>query len=192
MNVLLLVVSLLFFALASSAQVRGTPIAINGRVPLGIESFHVLPANQDFYLMASAENPMFVGMRRITDGEHDKLLASNGKVVNLYPEKVQFRLTASAREKIIDDRPFGTESKIPLDELLMKLHFRLKIFHGLEFRYVQPLYVEDVGMPRTVPYNERIYRIGFQLGKVPIEDRVVMEVFSPSGERLCKFHLDLL
>jgi hypothetical protein len=47
-------------------------------------------------------------------------------------------------------------------------------------------------MPRHVPYNERIYRIGFQIGKVPIEDRVVMEVFSPSGERLCKFHLDLL
>jgi hypothetical protein len=42
-----------------------------------------------------------------------------------------------------------------------------------------------------VPYNERIYRIGFDLGKVPIDDRVVMEVISPTGERLCKFHLDL-
>jgi hypothetical protein len=187
-----MVTLLLSAALTSSAQVRGTPVAINGRVPLGIESFRIRPANQDFYLMASAENPMFLGLRRVTDGDHDKLVGGNGKVVTLYPERVQFRLTASAREKIIDDKPYGTESKLPLDELLVQLHFRLKIFHGLEYRYVQPSYVEDVGMPRHVPYNERIYRIGFQIGKVPIEDRVVMEVFSPSGERLCKFHLDLL
>jgi hypothetical protein len=183
---------LLSAALPLFAQMRGTPVSINGRVPLGIESFRVRPANQDFYLMASAENPIFVGMRRVTEGEHDKLVGSNGKVVSQYPEKVQFRLTASSREKIVDEKPYGTESKLPLDELLVKLHFRLKIFHGLEYRYVQPSYVEDVGMPRSVPYNERIYRIGFQLGKVPIEDRVVMEVFSPTGERLCKFHLDLL
>jgi len=32
----------------------------------------------------------------------------------------------------------------------------------------------------------------FDLGNVPIEDRVVLEVLAPSGERLCKFHLDLL
>jgi hypothetical protein len=187
-----LLTSFLSAALPLFAQMRGTPVAINGRVPLGIEAFRVRPANQDFYLMASAENPMFLGMRRVTEGEHDKLVGSNGKVVSLYPEKVQFRLTASSREKIVDEKPYGTESKLPLDELLVKLHFRLKIFHGLEYRYVQPSYVEDVGMPRSVPYNERIYRIGFTMGKVPIEDRVVMEVFSPTGERLCKFHLDLL
>ena len=181
-------------ALASAAQARGTPVAINGRVPLGIETFHLQPANQDFYLMASAENPLFANMRRITDanGNRNKLISGNGKVVSVYPESVQFRLTASSREKLLDDKPFPTEATIPLNELFVKLHFRLKIFHGLEYHYVQPSYVEDVGMPREVPYNERIYRIGFHLGKVPIEDRVVMEVFSPSGERLCKFHLDLL
>jgi hypothetical protein len=193
MKVLVPTMSLLLAAaLASSAQVHSTPIAINGRVPLGIESFRLHPANQDFYLIASAENPMFAGMRRVTDGEHEKLVGGNGKPVTFYPEWVQFRLTASSREKIIDDKPFATESNLPLEDLFVNLHFRMKIFHGLEYRYIHPSYVEDVGMPRSVPYNERIYRIGFQIGKVPIEDRVVMEVFSPSGERLCKFHLDLL
>jgi hypothetical protein len=43
-----------------------------------------------------------------------------------------------------------------------------------------------------MPYDERIYRIGFDMGKIPIQDRVVMEVLTPTGQRLCKFHLDLL
>jgi hypothetical protein len=178
--------ALAFAATSSSA------VSVNDRVPLGIESFRLQPANQDFYLMASAENSVFVGLRRVTDGTKDKLVGANGKVISLYPEQVQFRLTASAREKLLDEKPFGTESKLPLDELLVKLRFRLKIFHGLAYRYVEPAFVEDIGMPRNLPYNERIYRIGFAMGKVPIEDRVVMEVLTPTGERLCKFHLDIL
>ena len=59
-------------------------------------------------------------------------------MVSVYPEDVQFRLTASSREKLLDDKPFPTEATVPLDELFVKLHFRLKIFHGLEYRYVQP------------------------------------------------------
>ena len=192
MKIHTLLIPLMLSAIGLSAQIRSAPVSINGRVPLGIESFRLRPANQDFYLMASAENPTFVGLRRINDGNRDKLISGTGKVVSLYPDRVQFRLTASAREKILDDKPFGTESKLPLDELLVKLRFRLKIFHGLEYRYVEPAFVEDVGMPRNLPSNERIYRIAFAIGKVPIEDRIVMEVFSPSGERLCKFHLDLL
>lgn len=179
-------------ALSASAQLRGTPVSTNGRIPLGIETFRVQPAKQDFYLMASAENPAFVGLRRVTEREKLHLISRDGKIVSAYPERVQFRLTASSREKILEDHPFGTSTDMPLDELFVKLRFRLKIFHGLEYRYVDPAFVDDVGVPRSLPYNERIYRIGFNMGHVPIEDRVVMEVFSPTGERLCKFHLDLL
>ncbi len=183
---------LLLATLTSTAQVRRVPISVNGRIPLGIESFRLEPAKQGFYLMASAENPAFSEMSRLIDGEKERLINGNGKPVTLYPPRIQFRLTASSREKLLEERPYGTQSKLSLDELFTKLHFRLKIFHGLEFRYVEPAFIEDIGMPRDLPYDERIYRIGFELGKVPIEDRVVMEVFSPSGERLCKFHLDLM
>jgi hypothetical protein len=178
--------------LAATAQTRGTPISVNGRVPLGIESFRLEPSRHDFYLMASAENPMFVGLRRVTVKDREQLVNSSGKEMTMYPERVQFRLTASAREKLVDDRPFDTKSDLPLDQLLDKLRFRVKVFHGLAYRYIQPAFVEDVGMPRRLPYDERIYRIGFELGKLPIEDRVVMEVLAPNGDRLCKFHLDLL
>ena len=46
-------------------------------------------------------------------------------------------------------------------------------------------------MPAEVSYDERIYRIRFNLGRIPIDDRIVLEVFSPTGERLSKFHVDL-
>lgn len=184
---------LLSTAISAVAQVHFTPISINGRIPLGIESFRLDPAKQDFYLMASAETPAFVGLRRVIDGRSTlRLVSRNGKTMHSYPDRVQFRLTASAREKMLEDHPFGTKSNLSLVDLLASLKFRLKVFHGLAYRYIEPASVDDVGMPRNLPYNERIYRIGFNLGHIPIEDRVVMEVISPSGERLCKFHLDLL
>ena len=171
---------------------RRSSISLNGRIPLGIESFRLQPANSDFYLMASAEDSGLAGVQRVQEGTKSELVSANGQAMKFYPEKIQFRLTASSREKMVDERPYETTEKIALEDLLSKIRFRLKIFHGLESRTVLPSYVDDIGMPRSVPYNERIYRVGFKLGRVPIEDRVVMEVYSPAGERLCKFHLDLL
>lgn len=174
-----------------SAEQRRSPISINGRIPLGIESFRSMPSRSDFYLMASAESPSFDSMVRVIEVNQEYLVA-NGKRVSLYPEKVSFRLTASARERLLDEHPFQTNQEIALGDLFLKLKFRLKVFHGLEYHYIQPTGIEEMGMPKDIPYDERIYRISFTLGKVPIEDRVVMEVLSPTGERLCKFHLDLL
>lgn len=182
----------LLFPGSLTCETRSIPISIHGRVPLGIESFRLAPANQNFYLMASVEHPSFHGMQRVVTGSKDYLIASNGRKVTLYPDRVEFRLTASAREKLFDDRPFETRDDIRLNDLFAKLKFRVKVFHGLEYRYIDPAFLEDIGMPRDIDYDERIYRIGFTLGRIPIEDRVVMEVFSPSGQRLCKFHLDLL
>jgi hypothetical protein len=182
----------LSFAGSLNGQARSIPIAINGRIPLGIESFRLTPAQKDFYLMSSVEDSSFRGMQRVVTGSRDYLIGGDGKKITHYPDRVEFRITASSREKLLDDRPFETHDEISLNNLFTKLKFRVKIFHGLEYRYVEPAYLEDVGMPRDIEYDERIYRIGFILGKIPIEDRVVMEVFSPSGQRLCKFHLDLL
>src|SRR5512147_3067057 len=153
MKRLVILISLVLPAAFTFAQVRGTPVSVNGRVALGIETFRLEPAKRDFYLMASAENPTFIGMRRITGGVRDQLVGGNGVPVTAYPEKVQFRLTASSRAKLLDDKPFDTNSPLPLEQLLDQLRFRLKVFHGLTFRYIQPLFVEDIGMPRTMPYD---------------------------------------
>jgi len=180
-------------AMVPAVAQAGPVFSANGRIPLGIESFRLQPADQPFYLIASAENPEFDGLYRVTDPSgHDRLMNAHDERIRFYPARVQFRLTASSREKLLDDRPFDAHAKIDVDELITKLRFRVKVFHALEYRYIKPAYVDNIGLPSDVPYDERIYRIGFDLGRIPIEDRVVMEVISPTGERLCKFHLDLL
>jgi hypothetical protein len=186
-----LVVVVLCLAVLLPAQ-SGPLYSANGRIPLGIESLRLEPAGQPFYLIASAQNPEFEGLyRRAGKNERVRLFDADDKPVLFYPSRVQFRLTASSREKLMEMRPFDTHAKISLDDLFTRLQFRVKVFHALEYRFIKPAYVENVGVPKNVPYNERIYRIGFDLGKIPIDDRVVMEVISPTGERLCKFHLDL-
>ncbi|MGZ4814500.1 MAG: hypothetical protein ACXVZV_03770 [Terriglobales bacterium] len=177
----------------STAAQTSHVFSVNGRIPLGIESFRLQPSGHEFYLMASAENPSFDGLYRTVDRKgHVRLFGPENEPVTFYPNRVQFRLTASAKEKLIEDRPYDTRAKLPVGDLLRQLRFRIKVFHALDYRYIKPTFVEDIGLPDSVPYDERIYRIGFDLGKIPIDDRIVMEVFSPTGERLCKFHLDLM
>jgi hypothetical protein len=137
------------------------------------------------------ESPKFQGWRKITANEHSRLLDATGQPVRLYPDELQFRITASAREKLLDSQPFTIASNISLNDYLLHLRFRLKIFHGLFQRTVRPASVEPIGMPDDISYDERIYRVRFNLDHVPIDDRVVLEVIAPSGERLSKFHVDL-
>jgi hypothetical protein len=67
----------------------------------------------------------------------------------------------------------------------------VSIFHGIDKRDVEPDSVEEIGMPQDVSYDERVYRIGFDIGRtVPVDDRIVLEVLSPEGERMGRFHLE--
>jgi hypothetical protein len=75
---------------------------------------------------------------------------------------------------------------------LKSLSFRLKIFNGLQSREVEPSSIQHLGMPVDVPYDERIYQISFDLDDVPPTDRLVLEIFSPDGTRVSRFHLELL
>ncbi|HVZ16941.1 MAG TPA: hypothetical protein VG897_07485 [Terriglobales bacterium] len=185
--------AILALCLAASAVAKESRVySVNGRIPLGIESFRLEPAGRDFYLMASVENPAFDGLYWSTDRKgHTRLFGRDDNRVMFYPERIQFRVTASAREKLVGDSPFRTRANLRVADMLQQLRFRVKVFHALEYRYMQPVFVREIGVPADVPYEERIYQIGFEIGKIPIDDRVVMEVFSPTGERLCKFHLDL-
>ncbi len=185
-------VFLILLATAVPGACQREPIyAVNGRIPLGLESFRMQPGGHEFYLLASVENAEFDGLYRITNSNRHELFRSNQSVVRFYPDHLQFRVTGSTREKIAQDLPLDMTSKLGINDLLSGLHFRLKVFHGLDYRYVKPSVAEMIGMPSEVNYDERVYQVVFDVKKIPIEDRVVMEVLSPNGERLCKFHLDL-
>ncbi len=165
----------------------------HSNVPLGAEGFLLKPGNHVFYLFATAQNAWFEGMHQARVAEREVLLDGQGRQVDYYPGTLNFRVTATTwPDKLIDVALFPINADADTNAYLLRLHFRLLIFRGLNVRKIEPANVDLIGMPADVPYNERIYGLTFDLGQVPIGDRMVLEVLSPEGERLCKFHLELL
>ncbi|HEV8525701.1 MAG TPA: hypothetical protein VGQ71_14495 [Terriglobales bacterium] len=159
-------------------------------VPLGEDVLLLQPTKQWFYLRATAESVGFEGWRQVLNGGSKSLLATDGKPVHQYPRFVDFQVTASFKQnrrlQLIAFPRTCTENPT---ECVLNLHFRLKIFRGIEATVVEPAVVKLLGPPADVPTAERTYRVCFKLPPVPVQDRVVLEVLSPTGERLTKFHL---
>jgi hypothetical protein len=163
-------------------------------VPLGAERIDLRPARNEMYVLATAESPQFEGWRVREDGERKILLAADGQPVRFYPQRVNFRVTATAmRPKLLMIDSYGTLnlSDDSINSFLLSLRFRLLVFRGLDVARLEPRNIRMIGMPAEVPYDERVYGISFDLPRpVPMDERVVLEVLSATGTRLCKFHLD--
>ena len=180
---------------AASGPARPSPTpdyVYHSRIPLGGESFAVAPWGTELTVLASAESPQFEGWRREALGDkRGKVVDGAGQPVRHFPGEVQFRVSVGTRTHLSDSEPYPMRADLQQNDYLLHLRFRVKIFHDLHQTILEPLSVRMIGVPGDVPYDERIYRISFGLDKVSIDDRVVLEVLTPSGERLCKFHLDL-
>jgi hypothetical protein len=164
-------------------------------VPLGYDAVRLQPAKATVYLLASAESAGFEGMQRRQDNGRVVVTGANGEPVTSYPEAIDFRVTASAKKKkvAVDDlHPYDVAAKRPVGDYLLNLKFRLKIFRGLESQALEPHAVRLIGVPADVPFDERIYRVSFQLGKVSVNDRLVLEVLDADGNRVSRFHLEVL
>jgi hypothetical protein len=181
---------------AGPAASISTPVdwEFHSVVPLGAEALQLPPSDRMFVLFATAESPDFEGMRRYVQGENRILTDRGGSPVRYFPASVSFRVTATARHPMADtgEAPFALQHKYEFDDLLLHLRFRARVFHGLNVQMLQPIAVQLIGVPADVPYDERIYRVEFILRDIPAEDRIVLEVLSPDGERLSKFHLELI
>jgi hypothetical protein len=170
---------------------RLTVEVIKPQIPLGIEGFFMRPARRSLYLMGTAISPFFGGWRLVGSGPRRFVVGADGVPVQYFPSRVQFRITAMAVDTptLLVDRDMLDVSEEP-NQFLLNLHFRLKVFRGLEVRNIVPDAVEMIGMPADVRYNERVYRLSYTLPAIPIEDRIVLEVLRPDDTRICKFHLE--
>jgi hypothetical protein len=194
--VVLVVVLLLPMAQAGAADAspsaQKTLVEFHSVLPLGEEPLILEPQHKFFAVFASAESPEFAALRVAPEGAHTELLRADGSVLQRFPATMSFRVTATSRVdgNITGDAPFPVSGS-DLEPLLRSLRFRLKIFDGLQITSFTPVAVRMIGVPADVPYNERVYRVSFAIGDVPISQRMLLEVLGPDGERLCKFHLDL-
>ena len=165
-------------------------------VPLGQETILLEPGNHGLSFLASAESIYFQGWRQVYNTAGPSLLTAEGRPVERYPRFVDFRVTASARPGAIPGlKPLLVDCESQcmqnVNEYLLGLQFRIKIFRELDVTVLQPKAVKLIGIPSDVAYDERIYRVSFDLGEVPVADRIVLEVLSPAGDRLARFHLDM-
>lgn len=162
-------------------------------LPLGSASFLIAGQSAPVILMATAVSRDLEGWKEIDQGGSRFLYTNDGQRARLYPRQMQFRVTASAVERVpADDDSAVVKSKISLNDYLLRLRFQLRIFHGLGMHVLPPAEVHLVGVPSDVPYHERIFRLNFQLPPVPVQDRMVLEVLSPEGQRLARFHFELM
>lgn len=162
---------------------------LRAQIPLGILGFTLEPSRRTLYVMSTAESSAFEGWS--VTGEHaDTVIDASGAPVERFPERVAFRVTASAMENLLEVPLDKITVNQDLNSLLLALRFRLKIFHGIEATELEPDRVEMLGMPAEVAYDERVYLASFVLPPTSIADRLVFEVFTPQGDRLCKFHLE--
>lgn len=167
--------------------------SLHATVPLGAERID-LSSGETMYILATAESPKFEGWRAVDTGSRKMLLQADGSPAGFFPQHLEFRLTATAmRPDLLTIDSYG-RLNLSADEVnayLLTIGFRVLIFHGLQITRVEPDAIRLIGMPAEVKYNERVYQVGFDLPHaVPMDDRIVLEVLSPSGSRLCKFHLD--
>ncbi len=162
-------------------------------LPLGSDIFLLDGFKGSIMLMATALTPELDGWKWVSEGGSMFLYAGDGSRAREYPRQAQFRVTASASDHgLANDDLLTVKSDLPLNEYLLSLRFQIKIFHGLQVHILEPSDVHMVGVPDDVPYRERIYRVTFQLPQVPVQDRLVLEVLSPDGIRLARFHYELM
>ena len=156
--------------------------------PLGMESLLPRPHGQAFAIYASAEGVDLNWLQ--TNSE--KLSSTNARVSPaFFPAPLSFRVTATTLGITpADAAPAAFDSDVDTAKLLASLQFRLRVSPGgLRTERLDPADVRMIGVPADVPYGERIYRVTFQSGPLPITHRLVLEVIAPNGELLCKFPL---
>jgi hypothetical protein len=162
-------------------------------LPLGSDLFVIHGFRGSVALMATALTPDLDGWKRVHEGGSRFLFTSDGQRARFYPRQVKFRVSALALDRPpVDYEPLAVTSSLPINDYLLALRFQVRIFHGLHMRVVEPSNIHMVGVPADIPYSERIYRLTFDLPQVPVQDRMVLEVLSPDGVRLSRFHFELM
>jgi hypothetical protein len=165
---------------------------IKSPMPLGTNRITLQPSGQHLLLLGCLEDHRFDRLQVSRVRESPFVIDASGDVWKNYPDELTFRITATALDSSVLQADNDTISETAdMNSFLLGLHFRLKSFHGLRMKVVQPSSVRLIGVPADVPYQERVYRVAFDTGDFPVDDRLVMEVLSPRGQLLTRFHLEL-
>lgn len=160
--------------------------------PEGYEVIALAPSGATLSLLALVECPAIDGAQQVAQGQNAKIVSAAGAILTRFPRHFSFRITATLRKTVVDEPTRSLTTADDPHRFLMELGFRLKAYDGLNMQPIKPESVEMIGMPADVAYDERIFRVNFDVGNRPVTERFVLEVLSPQGERIARFHFELL
>jgi hypothetical protein len=193
--------AIILFSLATSlsllAQVPGSDnpdrvFWMTTPLPLGANQITLKPSGKKLLLLGCIEDHRFNRLEVSRVQRSPFVIDAAGRVWRNYPKQVTFRVTATAiAPPLLSVDSYTVNESGDMNSFLLGLHFRLKSFHGLDMTELRPSSVKLIGVPADIPYDERVYRVSFDTGEFPVDDRLVMEVLSPKGQLLTRFHLEL-
>lgn len=172
---------------------RVQSFSLRAPVPLGVEALRLRPIERRCFLMVSVVNPGLDGVHVVRALRNGSVTTSDGMPMRDYPAVLEFRVTASAMNDDLIGFDYNSVNGVrDLNEFLLGLRFRLKIHRGLHMTIVRPVNVNIIGVPADQEFDERVFAVAFDTHQIPVDARIVLEVLTPKGERLARFHLELL
>lgn len=160
--------------------------------PLGTDALLLQPAKKLISMLLTLDCKALDDARVVEKGSRKFVITPEGTELLTYPSELKFRFTVGSRTVLGEKDPLEVQTSSTPEEFETHLHFRLKVFHGVDTQTVVPVESKIVGVPPEMPYDERIYRISFKLPEIPAGDRMMFEVLDDSGARVAKFHLQLM
>ena len=190
----LLLATSAFLMLSSLAKTQSIDnnLPFHSPAPAGYNVVLLQPWRTEVSVLGLVECPEMEGTQKVSQGTKAYLISSEGVPVRYYPRSLSFRVTASLRKILLDRASQSLTTSYDPRQFLLKLGFKLRVYHGLERREIFPHWVRVIGMPADMAYDERVFRVNFDIGTVPASDRLVLEVLSPENELLTHFTFALL
>jgi hypothetical protein len=166
---------------------------LHAATPAGFTVIQLNPSGAQLALLALIECPEIEGAQHVAEGLNATIVSAEGVPLKHFPRDFSFRITASLRKTVLEPPEHTVVTGEDPQQFLLKLGFRLKIYDGLNVREVEPKTVTLIGVPADIAYNERVFRLTFDVGgDLPLSDRLILEAFSPEGVSLTHFCFGLL
>jgi len=160
--------------------------------PVGYTIIKLKPSGAVVSVVGLVECPEIEGAQQLSEGLRATVVSPDGVPLKNFPHIVSFRITTSLRKTFLDSPEASVDTEETPQQFLLKLGFRLKIYNGLHAREVPPTSVTNIGVPAAIAYDERVFRVTFDLGEAPVTDRLILETLSPQGETFTHFAFKLL
>jgi hypothetical protein len=166
--------------------------SLRSMTPAGYEVIQLQPSGAVLSLLGLVECTELEGAQHVSEGLDSKILLPDGAQLRRFPRRFSFRVTASLRRTVLDPPTAALKFSQDPAELLLNLKFKLRAYDALVSKEIAPESVTLIGVPADIPYDERVFRVSFDVGERAVTDRFVLEVYSPDGERLGRFPFELL